>query len=162
MILLLNQILLVKKLIVVGFNCFIPESLWLILAGLQMSGPSPSWPAWAGRRSNSFHELVKVMSEPQSIKVVCHRRNAAASAGVKLFRSHISDYLVTPDFRDREKEKMSRNGLVTFSVLLCSLICCQAYEVLNSTQMKLEQDSGLKKYEEEEDGKVLPYRCVIR
>ena len=57
---------------------------------------------------------------------------------------------------------MSRNVLVTFSVLLCSLICCQAYEVLNSTQMKLEQDSGLKKYEEEEDGKVLPYRCAIR
>ena len=55
---------------------------------------------------------------------------------------------------------MSRNMLVTFSVLLSSLICCRAYEVLNSTQMQLEQDSGLKNYEEEEDGKVLPYRCV--
>lgn len=56
---------------------------------------------------------------------------------------------------------MSRNMLVTFSVLLSSIICCRAYEVLNSTQMQLEQDSGLKNYEEEEDGKVLPYRCAI-
>ena len=56
---------------------------------------------------------------------------------------------------------MSRNMLVTFSVLLSSIICCRAYEVLNSTQMQLEQDSGLKNYEEEEDGKALPYRCAI-
>ena len=33
--------------------------------------------------------------------------------------------------------------------------------MLNSTQMQLEQESGLKNYEEEEDGKVLPYRCVL-
>jgi len=56
---------------------------------------------------------------------------------------------------------MSRNMLVTFSVLLSSIICCRAYEVLNSTQMQLEQDSGLKNYEEEEDGKVLPYRTFL-
>ena len=154
------QILFEKKLIVVGFNCFIPESLWLMLAWLQMSGPSPSWPARAERRSNSFHELVKVMSELSPSKLFVTARSPQRR-GQTFQESHISDYLVTLDSRDREKEKMSRNILVTFSVLLSSLICCRAYEVLNSTQMQLEQDSGLKNYEEEEDGKVLPYRCVL-
>ena len=56
---------------------------------------------------------------------------------------------------------MSRNALVTFSVLLYCASCCRAYEVVNSTQIKLEQDSGLKNYTEEEDGKVVPYRFVL-
>ena len=55
-------------------------------------------------------------------------------------------------------EKMSRNMLVPFSILLCCISCCAAYEVVNSTQNKIEYNSGLKNYEEEEDGKVLPYR----
>ena len=55
-------------------------------------------------------------------------------------------------------EKMSRNVLVTFSIFLCYISCCAAYEVVNSTQNKIEYNSGLKNYEEEEDGKVLPYR----
>ena len=52
---------------------------------------------------------------------------------------------------------MSRNVLVTFSLFLCCTICT-AYEVVNSTRIKIEKQSGLKNYEEEEDGKVLPYR----
>ena len=53
---------------------------------------------------------------------------------------------------------MSRNMLVPFSIFLCCISCCAAYEVVNSTQNKIEYNSGLKNYEEEEDGKVLPYR----
>ena len=44
-------------------------------------------------------------------------------------------------------------------ILLSSVLClCRAYEVVNSTEIKAETNSGLKNYEEEEDGKVLPYR----
>ena len=55
---------------------------------------------------------------------------------------------------------MSRKFLVSFSIFLCFIINCTAYEVVNSTQIKIEQQSGLKNYEEEEDGKVLPYRYI--
>ena len=44
-------------------------------------------------------------------------------------------------------------------ILLSSVISlCPAYEVVNSTEIKAETNSGLKNYQEEEDGKVLPYR----
>jgi len=56
---------------------------------------------------------------------------------------------------------MSRKFLVSFSIFLCFIINCTAYEVVNSTQIKIEQQSGLKNYEEEEDGKVLPYRTFL-
>merc|ERR1712066_1057089 len=47
-------------------------------------------------------------------------------------------------------------GFLTFVICLC-----QAYEVVNSTEIKAETNSGLKNYEEEEDGKVLPYRTFL-
>ena len=44
-------------------------------------------------------------------------------------------------------------------ILLSFVIClCPAYEVVNSTEIKAETNSGLKNYQEEEEGKVLPYR----
>merc|ERR1711936_1096505 len=47
-------------------------------------------------------------------------------------------------------------------ILLSSVLClCRAYEVVNSTEIKAETNSGLKNYEEEEDGKVLPYRTFL-
>ena len=50
-------------------------------------------------------------------------------------------------------------GASLLVIILSSVIClCQAYEVVNSTEIKAETNSGLKNYEEEEDGKVLPYR----
>merc|ERR1712079_684251 len=43
-----------------------------------------------------------------------------------------------------------------------SVLClCRAYEVVNSTKIKAETNSGMKNYEEEEDGKVLPYRTFL-
>ena len=45
---------------------------------------------------------------------------------------------------------------LTILILCCSY--CKAVDLVNSTQIKIESDSGLKNYEEEEDGKVLPYR----
>ena len=47
-------------------------------------------------------------------------------------------------------------------ILLSFVIClCPAYEVVNSTEIKAETNSGLKNYQEEEDGKVLPYRSDL-
>lgn len=42
--------------------------------------------------------------------------------------------------------------------LAASLSIAAATEIVNATQLNIEQNSGLKNYTEQEDGKVLPYR----
>ena len=83
---------------------------------------------------------------------------------------HLSERL-----RDSQKWKLTRFQSLLFSwimareknigalllVFLSFAIClCPAYEVVNSTEIKAETNSGLKNYQEEEDGKVLPYRSA--
>merc|ERR1711936_89937 len=45
--------------------------------------------------------------------------------------------------------------------LAASLTIAAATEIVNATQLNIEQNSGLKNYQEEEDGKVLPYRTFL-
>ena len=52
-------------------------------------------------------------------------------------------------------------GAASLLIFLASLCLGLAYEVVNSTEIKAETNSGLKNYQEEEDGKVLPYRCFV-
>jgi len=44
-------------------------------------------------------------------------------------------------------------------ILLLSFVCwCRAYETVNSTQIKIENNSAQRDYQEQEEGKVLPFR----
>merc|ERR1712106_1201931 len=47
-------------------------------------------------------------------------------------------------------------------ILLLSLVCwCRAYETVNSTQIRIENNSAQRDYQEQEDGKVLPFRTFL-
>ena len=52
------------------------------------------------------------------------------------------------------------SNMLTGCLLLFALACqkIEAYETVNLTQIKIENNSGQKNYEEQEEGKVLPYR----
>ena len=67
-------------------------------------------------------------------------------------------------FQITEAGAMARMSLVSGLLPLTALLLlqcaawCRASEWVNATQLNIEQDNGMKNYEEEEDGKVLPYR----
>ena len=47
---------------------------------------------------------------------------------------------------------------VCVTLLLCGVVTCLGYEAVNSTQIKIENNSGQRDYHEQEEGKVLPFR----
>merc|ERR1712110_199113 len=53
------------------------------------------------------------------------------------------------------------NQLQLLLVLLISAATIEATQKVNTTEIRLESGSGLKNYEEEEEGTVLPYRTFL-
>merc|ERR1712228_570533 len=47
---------------------------------------------------------------------------------------------------------------VCVTLLFCGVVTCLGYEAVNSTQIKIENNSGQRDYHEQEGGKVLPFR----
>merc|ERR1711954_380216 len=44
---------------------------------------------------------------------------------------------------------------------LCLVVSCAGYETVNTTQIKIENNSGQRDYQQMEEGKVLPFRTFL-
>merc|ERR1712243_272481 len=44
---------------------------------------------------------------------------------------------------------------------LCLVVSCTGYETVNTTQIKIENNSGQRDYQQMEEGKVLPFRTFL-
>merc|ERR1712179_319504 len=53
------------------------------------------------------------------------------------------------------------DGTILGVLCACLVVTCAGYETVNTTQIKIENNSGQRDYQELEEGKVLPFRTFL-